>query len=606
MKKRFLSKSDYKVARTCPTKLYYRKLKFPTTMEGNEFMEMLAEGGYMVGKLATLLYPGGIDLSNEGSPEKSALKTAELIRSNENIIIYEASALFEDFLIRIDILEKKGNVINLIEVKAKSYDGSLQDPMAGLGDYFEDVVYQHFVLKNAFPEFEVKPFLFMPDKSKTTNLEGLNGMFEIVKKPGSAESKFVSYDVQFNGNVADLLQDDLMTLVDVSAASKNALSGIEEIARFFSRSINPTLLKVEPDINSGCSKCEFHSPDPKTDGFRACWGKLADAPPDLLSMYRMGNVNSHHEGIIDSLIREGKVRLKDFPSEILIAENRKNKKPYYNNRPLMHLTYKEEWISDELKTNLRCLKDTIHFIDFETSRMALPYHKDMRPYENVAFQWSCHTLNKRTGELTHQEWINTAESFPNFEFALSLMQATNDGGEIMIWSHHENTVLRDIHSQMEKYGFHNDALKKWLEYVVKFDDADTTEMTDMCRWAELGYFHPYTNGRTSIKVTLPAVLSSFTNQKIQTLLENFEPGINLFKKENNIVVSPYKLLPAASEIDQYEVAEGTAAMRAYQDMLYGFAKNDPAKKESIKQALLKYCKLDTLAMVVIYEHWMSL
>jgi ABC-type molybdate transport system substrate-binding protein len=65
-------------------------------------------------------------------------------------------------------------------------------------------------------------------------------------------------------------------------------------------------------------------------------------------------------------------------------------------------------------------------------------------------------------------------------------------------------------------------------------------------------------------------------------------------------------LPAANEIDAYEVKEGTAAMRAYQDMLYGFAKNDPLKKNAIKQALLSYCKLDTLAMVIIYKHWMSL
>jgi CRISPR/Cas system-associated exonuclease Cas4 (RecB family) len=49
MAKYYLSKSDFKVAMTCPAKLYYRKLKFPTTMEGNEFMEMLAEGDYMVG-----------------------------------------------------------------------------------------------------------------------------------------------------------------------------------------------------------------------------------------------------------------------------------------------------------------------------------------------------------------------------------------------------------------------------------------------------------------------------------------------------------------------------------------------------------------------------
>ena len=73
-----------------------------------------------------------------------------------------------------------------------------------------------------------------------------------------------------------------------------------------------------------------------------------------------------------------------------------------------------------------------------------------------------------------------------------------------------------------------------------------------------------------------------------------------------MVVSRYYLLPDAKEIDEYEVKEGTGAMRAYQDMLYGFAKNDPIKKESIKNALLTYCKLDTLAMVIIYEHWMSL
>ncbi|MDP2387763.1 MAG: hypothetical protein Q8M29_15425 [Bacteroidota bacterium] len=39
-------------------------------------------------------------------------------------------------------------------------------------------------------------------------------------------------------------------------------------------------------------------------------------------------------------------------------------------------------------------------------------------------------------------------------------------------------------------------------------------------------------------------------------------------------------------------------MRAYQDMLYGLAKEDNVKKDAIKNALLKYCKLDTLAMVI--------
>ena len=603
----FLSKSDFKVASTCPTKLYYRKLKYPTTMEGNEFLEMLAEGGYMVGKLATLLYPNGIDLSDEGSPEKSAEKTKELILNNEDVVIFEASVIFENFLIRIDVLEKKGNTINLIEVKAKSFDSDhSEESKAKLGPYLEDVVFQYFVLKNAFPQFSIKPFLFMPDKAKTTTLEGLNGMFEIRKKPGKTGSKFISYDVNFNGELSDILNDDILTLVDLSIEVQDSLAVIEQRARQFSSSLNPELTKIKIDISSSCAQCEFHSEDPSTDGFRGCWGILADAPPDLLSLHQLGNVNRHHEGLVDSLISEGKVKLSDFPSDILIPENRSTNKPYYHNRPLMQLTFNNEWISNELKTNIRSLKDTIHFIDFETSRMALPYHKDMRPYENVAFQWSCHTLDKRSGILTHKEWINVGEAFPNFAFAESLMNATNDGGEIMIWSHHENTILKDIYNQMETYNYNNIPLKEWIERAVKFEKGDTTELTDMCRMAETGYFHPFTKAKTSIKVTLPAVLSSFTNPSIKTLLENFDTDINLYKVENGEVVSPYDLLPAAKEIESYEVKEGMGAMRAYQDMLYGFAKNDPVKKESIKNALLTYCKLDTLAMVIIYEHWMSL
>jgi hypothetical protein len=607
MKKNYLSKSDFKVAMTCPTKLYYRKLKYPTTNDENEFMQMLAEGGYMVGKLATLLFPGGIDLSEEANPEISAYKTRDLLLANENIVIYEASVLFQDFLIRVDVLEKKGNTINLIEVKAKSYDSAnAEKEKSKLGEYLDDVVFQYFVISNAFPQFKIVPYLFMPDKAKATNLEGLNGLFQITKKESKPGSKFISYDVDFNGNPNDLLKDDILTLIDLTPEVMQRLPIIQNCANEFAASINPELSKIETNVSINCKTCEFRSESPDKDGFRQCWGPLADAPPDILTLNQLGNVNRHHENIINDLISKGKVKLSDFPSEILNPENRKNNKPYQNNRPFMQLTYKDEWISDELKAGLRILQKKIHFIDFETSRMALPYHKGMRPYELVAFQWSCHTLDTVSNTLTHKEWINMEDTFPNFAFAESLMSATNDGGEILIWSHHENSVLKEIHAQMEKYNYTNTALSQWIEQVVKFTKDDSTEFTDMCKMADKGYFHPFTKARSSIKVILPAVLKNYTNHEIQHLLQNFDFGINLFRRENGEVMSPYKLLPSVEEIDAYEINEGTAAMRAYQDMLYGFAKNDAVKKQAIKNSLLSYCKLDTLAMVIIYKHWMSL
>ena len=53
----YLTKSDFKVARTCPTKLYYRKKGYPTHDDGNEYLATLADQGYLVEALARTLYP---------------------------------------------------------------------------------------------------------------------------------------------------------------------------------------------------------------------------------------------------------------------------------------------------------------------------------------------------------------------------------------------------------------------------------------------------------------------------------------------------------------------------------------------------------------------
>ena len=52
-----LSKSDYKVARTCPTKLFYKELGYPSTRDDSQYLALLAQGRYMVKKMATLLFP---------------------------------------------------------------------------------------------------------------------------------------------------------------------------------------------------------------------------------------------------------------------------------------------------------------------------------------------------------------------------------------------------------------------------------------------------------------------------------------------------------------------------------------------------------------------
>ena len=43
-KLQYLSKSDYKIARSCPTKLYYRKSHYPSALDADPYLERLADG----------------------------------------------------------------------------------------------------------------------------------------------------------------------------------------------------------------------------------------------------------------------------------------------------------------------------------------------------------------------------------------------------------------------------------------------------------------------------------------------------------------------------------------------------------------------------------
>src|SRR5205823_6765607 len=161
----YLSKSDFKVARTCATKLYYKKLGYPSIRDDDQYLQFLADGGYMVEAIARLCHPGGTEIGFEGGPEPSAKQTLSILNAHETVTLFEATLIWENRLARVDILEKSGNRIKLIEVKAKSVDTSTgENPFRGVKGnissnwqpYLEDVVFQYSVLRNLFPE--VKAF----------------------------------------------------------------------------------------------------------------------------------------------------------------------------------------------------------------------------------------------------------------------------------------------------------------------------------------------------------------------------------------------------------------------------------------------------------------
>ena len=101
---RLLTKSRFKLALDCPTKLYYtRKPEYENQQVGDTFLEALAQGGFQIEELARLHYPEGIAiLGEEYNYEALAAGTHKLLQQEE-VVIFEAAFLHDGYFIRTDI-----------------------------------------------------------------------------------------------------------------------------------------------------------------------------------------------------------------------------------------------------------------------------------------------------------------------------------------------------------------------------------------------------------------------------------------------------------------------------------------------------------------------
>lgn len=598
----YLSKSDFKVAQTCPTKLYYKKNKYQSLKDANEYLALLADGGFMIGKLAQLLYPEGKEIVEGRGKQNQAIEDTErLLSENENITLFEPAISVNNQLIRIDILEKKGSHFNLIEVKSKSYDSqklaNSKKPYWLQGEflsYLEDVAYQKQVLQDTFPEATISAYLLMPDKSKINEHENLINWFILNKKEDNTT-------VEFTGTEEDAAQLRLSNFMGLECVD-NEIELIKEKIKTASKVYIDSLLsakKITTQLSFTCRDCEYRV-DTEKSGFKECWGKLAESSPHILELGQLGNVN-RKDNIINELILKGKTSLSDVPVASVLRES----SPFYKDRPFFQLVCKEEFILDSFKEAIANIQYPLHFIDFETCQMAIPFHAGMRPFQNVIFQWSCHTLHQ-DGRLEHKEWLNTEDIYPNFEFATTLKACLGETGTVMTWSAYENTQLKSILNTLEETEEFDNDLRNWLADIIDNKERYDNRILDMNKLAGLYYFHPLMGGRTSIKVVLPSVLKSTTSESIKQWLEDE----NLFDKSENGITDPYKLLETRIIDDTRNqivtVKNGGDAMAAYRDMMYGISKNQPTAKQAYNAALKQYCKLDTLAMVIIWEHWQVL
>jgi predicted RecB family nuclease len=202
-----------------------------------------------------------------------------------------------------------------------------------------------------------------------------------------------------------------------------------------------------------------------------------------------------------------------------------------------------EWMSAKLGDVLRSVQHPVHHVDFETVMLAVPRFPLTRPYQAIPMQWSNH-IEQESGELIHQEFLHDAASEPRKRWAEALIESLGERGSICVYSAYERAVIEQV---VEAFPEFRSAFKPIIKRIW-----------DLFPVIRDHYYHPDFGGSFSIKSVLPAVVPSLG-------------------------------------YDDLTIREGGQAASEYYRMI--FVETDWIEQLSIKEALLRYCARDTLAMV---------
>ena len=198
---------------------------------------------------------------------------------------------------------------------------------------------------------------------------------------------------------------------------------------------------------------------------------------------------------------------------------------------------------------LNKLNYPLYFLDFETFQPAVPLYDQSRPYQQIPFQYSLHVQMAPGAEVRHYEFLADGDADPRIPFIQQLIKDLKEEGDIVVYNQaFENGRLKEIARDFPEFA---EEIKKISPRIVDL----------MKPFRSKHYYLPQMQGSYSIKKVLPALV----------------PGLNY---------------------DELEISEGGAASRGFEGLMYA---KDPVEKEKLRNNLLEYCKLDTLAMVRILE-----
>jgi hypothetical protein len=197
------------------------------------------------------------------------------------------------------------------------------------------------------------------------------------------------------------------------------------------------------------------------------------------------------------------------------------------------------------------LQYPLYFFDFETYSSAIPRFTSWKSYSQIPFQYSLHVLHE-DGSIEHKEFLITVPSHNlTAELAARMGEDMKEDGTMVSWN-----------VSFEKQR-NLDLAERHPRYAKKLQDLNDNSMDLMHVFSKGLYVDSAFKGSASIKHVLPVIVPELT----------------------------YKALG---------IQKGDQALERWERLIF----SDLAEEEKrvIVRDLLEYCKLDTFAMVKIFEY----
>lgn len=244
---------------------------------------------------------------------------------------------------------------------------------------------------------------------------------------------------------------------------------------------------------------------------------------------------------LESLVNDNIFDIKDIPDDFKATEKQQIKIDLQKtNQPQIDTVSINKTLSE--------LKYPLYFLDYETFGKPIPLLDGYKPSQQMVFQYSLHVLNDN-GNLEHFEYLASDLESATKELLKSLESNIGPTGNILVWNESfekgKNNELAQLHPEFED--FLNDV---------------NSRVFDLMKIFKTDYLLPEFKGSASIKNVLPVMVPELSYNELN-------------------------------------VQNGTMAIEAWGKTI--FEDVSEKEKEGIRKNLLKYCELDTLAMVKIFN-----